>query len=104
MDRAFPYRAKAVKKLLRENKASKSSTCRKDPRTSTRLRNAGARESRFGSYQNAVERLLTCAMPSSRIIGLWDSSWTHANLRKGDGTLHELMIDTIVWTKGFGEP
>ena len=47
MDRASPHRAKAVKKLLRENKTSKSSTFRKDPRTSTRLRNAGSEESRF---------------------------------------------------------
>ena len=45
-------------------------TFRKDPRTSTWLRNAGIRESRFCSYQNTIERLLICAMLSSRIIGL----------------------------------
>ena len=71
MDRASPHRAKAVKELLRENKEHQNhSTFRKDPHTSTRLRNAGARESRFCLYQNIIERLLTCAVPSSRIIEL----------------------------------
>ena len=51
MDRASPHRTKAVKELLRENQISKSSTFRKDPRTSTRLRNAGARESRSLIFQ-----------------------------------------------------
>ena len=70
MDRAFPYCTNAIKKLLRENKASRSPTFRRDPHISTRLRNAGAKESRFCSYQNTIERLLTCARSSSRIIGL----------------------------------
>ena len=80
MDRAFPHRAKLVRRLLRENKTSGSYTFQRDPSTSTRLRDAGARESRSCSSQNTIGRLLTCTMPSSRIIEPRDSSWTYSNL------------------------
>ena len=69
MDRVSPHRAKLVRKLLRENKNIRSYTSQRDPRASTRLRNASARENKSCPSQNTIGRLLTCAMPSSRIIG-----------------------------------
>ena len=70
MDRAPPHRANAVKKLLRENKNIRIMYPQKDPRTSTLLSNAGAKKSKFCSYQNIIECLLACAMSSLCIIRL----------------------------------
>ena len=79
-DRAPRIAQNSSRSCYGRTKTSGSFTSRRDPRTSARSRNAGAKENKSCSSRNTIGRLLTCAMPSSRIIGPWDSSWTHSNL------------------------
>ena len=67
-DRASPRRAKLVKKLLRENKNIRIIYLPKGSLYLNAVKSVGAKENRFCSSQNTIGRLLTCAMPSSRII------------------------------------
>ena len=70
MDRASPHRAKAVKTLLRENKDIKIIYLPKGSPYLNAVEECWRQRKQVCLYQNTIGRLLTCAMPSSCIIGL----------------------------------